>query len=442
LLALAGLGATAPLSAFAELGGMTVDSKGGLEVFQLNDDNYWFTLGGRLFLDQVFFDGDDNDTSGFPSGSHIRRARVTLKGGVGDNWVYKMDLDFSDLPGVPARTSFGEAFLGYTGCPNLWFAIGQISVPMGLENWQSANDLPFMEMSLASQAFSPDQALGLYAEWHGQMFTAAGAIFHPGSGTNQGLYSSSSVGFAQIVNTTGIPGSDPLGAGARITFSPVHNDFTVYHAGISTRYVDLHDTQNNFNFISGMELQARQTPVLFTGIPFNSSNHYDVWGFELAGRWGSFVAQGEYIFANVDRPNFFAVTDPRFPGGDLDYHGFYVMASYVLTGEIKEYDFNTGTFGWVHPQSRKGAWEVLARYDYVNLLDGSIIPSDTSNFSGDVARPVIDTLNDMTGGAHGVTVGLNWYVNERVRFMANYVRMDLPIDIDLNVFGFRAQVSW
>jgi len=441
LLALAGLGAVASGPTLA--GGMTVDSKGGLEVFELDDPNYWFKVGGRLFVDQAFFDGNESD-SGFPSGSQIRSARVTLKGGVGAGWIYKMDLDFQDLAsfngatfawqGSGGRSRFGEVFLGYAGCKDWWAALGQVSVPFGLEGWANPSDLSFMELALPSDAFSHDYVIGLYGEWHGSMFTAAGTVYHPGAGSTQGL------GATDTAPAT-MPGSDPLGAGARITFSPVHNDHTVYHAGISARYENEHDTQNQFNYIAGLEVHTRQTPVLFTNIPANSVKSHHVWGFELAGRWGPFILQGEYMLAGVNRDASFPADDPRLPGGNLDYHGYYVAATYVLTGETKEYDFETGTFGRVHPNSRKGAWEIGVRHSYINLIDNQTLAVSDTPYGGTVYQPVRSPL-DMAGGAHSTTIGLTWWLNDNVRFLANYVRMDLPASRNIDVLGLRAQVNF
>lgn len=439
-----GLGAVASGSAYA--GGMTVDSKGGLEVFELDDTNYWFKLGGRIFIDEALFNGSHVDRSGFPSGSQIRNARLALKGGVGEKLVYKMDVDFQDLAGrldrnnpqgFAGRPRFGEVFLGYNPCPQLWFALGQISIPFGLENWASANDGLFMEMALPSSAFSPDFGIGLYGEWHGQMFTLAGAAYQPGAGTTQGL------DYTEVGPFGSLPGSDTLGLAGRITFSPIHDDYTAYHAGISARYEDFHDTQNSFNYIAGLEARARQTPVLFSNIPANSSRKHYVWGFELAGRWGPLLMQGEYMLADVKRDaDFFLGGNPENLGGNLDYHGYYVAASYVLTGEVRDYDFATGTFGGVHPKSRKGAWEVGVRHSYVKLLDNNALATvGGEDFVGTVYRPVRSPI-DMAGSAHSTTVGLTWWVNDNVRLMANYVRADLPADRDPDIIAFRGQVTW
>lgn len=457
LLALAGLGAVASAPAFAD--NMTVDSRGGLEVFQSSSKDYWFRFGGRLMFDQAWFDVGDNQP-GFPSGAQIRNARVSLKGGVGEHWVYKLDVDFIDAAGINGRSRFGEAWLGYDACDAFFFALGQVSVPFGLENWGSSSDTAFMELSMPSNAFAPDYGLGLYAEWHGQIITAAGAIYHPGgAGSKQtgDVISSPAIDPAliSVTNPLGhVPGSgrfgsaagsDTLGAAARFTFSPVHDNFTVYHAGISGRYEDRHNEANGFDYFTGFEVRSRQTPVLFTNIPPNSVKDIQVYGAELAGRWGPMILQGEYMWARANRDDIYPVNDLRNPAGDQKYHGYYVEASYVLTGETKEYDFNSGTFGAVHPKCRGGAWEILARHSYVNLLDNQQLASNPYFFYVDYPQ----TFNsnyvegaDIVGSSHATTVGLTWWVNDNVRFLANYNRTSLPADSSISILGLRGQVIW
>ncbi len=449
LLALAGLGAIASGPAFAD--SMTVDSRGGLEVFQNNSTDYWFRFGGRLMFDQAWFDVGDTGT-GFPSGAQIRNARISLKGGVGAHWVYKLDVDFLDSAGNGGLSRFGEAWLGYDACEAFFFAVGQISVPFGLENWASSSDSYLMELSLPSNAFAPDYGLGLYAEWHGQVITAAGAIYHPGgAGTRQtGDVIASPAIIAGVVQPGdgpfgSAPGSDTLGAALRMTFSPIHDNYTVYHLGASGRYEDRHNEANGFDYFTGMEIRARQTPVLFTNLPPNSVKDAQVYGLELAGRWGPLILQGEYMWARANRDDIYPVGDQRNPAGDQKYHGYYVEGSYVLTGETKEYDFNSGTFGAVHPKCKTGAWELVARHSYVNLLDNQglgsnpyffFVDAPTNNFTNFV------DITDIVGSAHATTVGLTWWVNDNVRFLANYNRTSLPADFSISILGLRAQVIW
>ncbi len=450
LLALAGLSAVA--SGPASAAGMTVDSKGGLEVFSLDDSDYWFKLGGRIFVDQAFFDTNDNSIYPFPSGADIRSARLNMKGGVGNHWVYKLELNFvdgeyTDDLASPGLSKFGEVFIGYAVCDDLFFSAGQISVPFGLENWASASDLPFMEMSVASDAFAPYYGIGLYGEWHGDFFTFAATAYHPGgAGTIQKGDVISTAAFVPGAGPDGsAPGSDPWGVGGRLTFAPVHDDFTVYHGGVSYRYESMNPYANSFNYIAGLEVRSRQTPDIFTNIPPNSTTENNqVWGLELAGRWGPFILQGEYMHADVSRDDVFIVNYVNVGGGDLDFYGYYVEATYVLTGETREYDFDTGTFGRVHPSCRNGAWELGVRYSYVDLIDNqafatvAFIDPDVP-FNDPTAAVVSDAI---VGAVHSTTIGLTWWVSDNVRFLANYSRMDLPNNSDANALGFRAQVNW
>lgn len=459
--------AIAGLAAFgttAHAASMTVDSNGGLSVFELNNTNYWFKITGRVFIDEAMFDGNDQNRSGFPSGSRIRASRIGLKGGVGNDWVYKLDVDFFDLAGNPGRTRLGEAFVGYNACEDLWFAVGQVSIPFGLESWANFSEIPFMEVSLTSSAFSPDYGIGLYGEWHGTMFTVAGALYQNPAGSYQygdvllvqpgaGVIGGVASGVGPIGSA---PGSDTLGIGGRITFAPIYDEYTVYHFGLDGRYEKLHENANFFQYVAAMELRARQTPVLFTNIPANSVKSDSVYAVEAAARWGSFIVQGEYMWANAKRDaNYFLASsspagtpplvDPRFPGGSFDYNGWYVAVSYVLTGEVKDYDFDSGTFGRVHPCSSKGAWEILARYGAVDLTGNSfLLTAPYQTFADPQANNVPTDVqpNDMVGSAHSATIGLTWWVNDNVRFLANYVRTDLPEDRDIDIFGLRAQVNW
>lgn len=472
-LALAGLGAVASGNALAA--SMTVDSNGGLEVFELDDQGYWFKLGGRLLVDTAIFEGGENERSKFPSGSHIRQARITMKGGVGNNWVYKVDIDHYDAANReasnPGRAEFGEAFIAYNGCRDIWVAFGQVSVPYSLEGWASFNTTTFMENANPINAFAPDYGIGLYAEWHNDMFTLAGALVHPRAGFRQtGDVLSTNPNAAAGVLGAGPNGSDPgsdvISFGGRLTFSPVHDDYTVYHLGGSYRYQNVHDNANRVNFQTGLEARARQTPEIFTNIPPNSVQNYQVVGGELAGRWGPLMVSGEFVHATVEREGAFPVADdPRNPGDDLTYYGFYVAASYVLTGETKEYDFVSGTFGRVHPKSHKGAWEIAARHSYTKLLDKREfnqfpVPWDTPNVfapgafanGGGIlnANMPPQDVNDIVGNTHSTTLGVTYWVNDNVRLMANYVRTNFGTvrnpfqtnDVDINAFAFRANVNW
>jgi phosphate-selective porin OprO/OprP len=113
------------------------------------------------------------------------------------------------------------------------------------------------------------------------------------------------------------------------------------------------------------------------------------------------------------------------------FSGGYVQLSYILTGESRGYDKRIGTlsrdyfagkgpftnawFTWDedrhHINWGWGAWELAARYSYLNLNDGE----GATRIQGGV-------LNGFTGG-------LNWYLNNALKIQFEYVydqRSDVP----------------
>ncbi|MGI9592632.1 MAG: porin [Myxococcota bacterium] len=95
---------------------------------------------------------------------------------------------------------------------------------------------------------------------------------------------------------------------------------------------------------------------------------------------------------------------------DLHFWGLYAYASYFLTGEHRPYELGKGRFGRLKPKKNFnpfkggwGAWEIAARYSYLDL--------DDRNIRG-------GTLWD-------VTAALNWYLYPNFRWMLNYVHGDV-----------------
>ena len=80
--------------------------------------------------------------------------------------------------------------------------------------------------------------------------------------------------------------------------------------------------------------------------------------------------------------------------------------SWLVTGESRPYSAKKGTFSRVKPNKpfslKNGGWgalEVAARYSALDLNDGAI----------------------QGGEIEDITLGVNWYLNNNTRLMANYI---------------------
>ena len=130
-----------------------------------------------------------------------------------------------------------------------------------------------------------------------------------------------------------------------------------------------------------------------------AGDQVDLVGLEAAWVNGPLSLQGEYMMADADRLG---------GSSDVDFDGYYVQASYFLTGEHRNYKASEAAFSRIKPKENynaaggPGAWEVKARYSGLDLSD-----------------------SDITGGKlNDTTAGMNWYLNPNTKIMWDYVHAD------------------
>lgn len=447
-LVLAGLGAIVSSNAMAE---MQLSTKGGLRVYDPSSPCYWFCLNGRLDLDEVLYSGTYQDRQkNYPSSANIRRAVLAFGGGVGDCLSYNLSFDFGrsetvfNVAGFSVSSSnhtlVQEAWLGYSG---LWegalLRVGQFTPLSTMDfsgNDGTGNGQMFLESALATTIFNVPSYLNtnsramkglgiiLNTQWYDTV-TASATIYQPPVGSQ---------------NSYNDPNrSDRLGEALRLTYSPVHSCDQVFHLGALGRYQSLNHTnaggtsesiRNNLFFgppevisrnytgqlrtLNG--LIADSDPNLLNAGMMRAKSYAQAAGEALA-ICGPLTLQGEYQHVTVHRkPESLTLNrgDTLVRAGNVKFHGWHAQGGYVLTGESRSYDFATGTLGGIKPCGSWGAWEVVARYSYVTLMD-----------------------KDVYGGAaHNVTAGLNWYVNDNVRLAFNYIRTNLnPTNTALDLAG-------
>ena len=354
----------------------------------------------RLHLDAaVFAEGDDIEAAVGESDNGIEVRRFFLELGAFILWTveFNFQFDFAEQPDVR------DLYAGFVVPFAFWLRVGHIREPFGLEMMTSSNDITFMERSLGS-AFAPNRNLGV--------------LLHRRFGPKRRLYTA----FGIFEDTPSNPNfdemRDALGEGnyaltGRMTGLPFISEDgrELFHMGAAVSYrIPSDDT---LRFRSRPESHLAQVYV-DTG-SFDADHEVRL-GLEAATVLGSLSLQSEFM---VD------VASGTMAFDDRVFAGFYGMASYVITGENRLYREQIGAFGRIYPDNPFplegwGAWEVAARYSYLNL--------DSEDVQG--------------GELHDWTLGVNWYLNHYSRVMFNYV-LSHPEGLDnAHIFQLRLQFTF
>ena len=360
--------------------------------FYSADKAFQLRVGGRIMLDAAFMDADRDleDAFGkdeFDNLYEFRRARLFMEGTIYENVHYKAQYDFAGQ-----EVEFKDMYIN-VDADFAEFKIGNFKEPFSLEELTSSKYITFMERGLPN-VFAPSRSVGL--QIHGEAVEKklnwrAGWFWGPAP---EGMIDSAFT--------------------ARIAFAPIFEnkgeELLHFGAAISIRDPD------------SKEVRYRQRPEVHTTTRLvDTGTIMDVKGITLVGLeaayvTGPFSAQAEVMWASVDSK----------AAGDPTYMGFYVYVSYWLTGEHRVY--KDGEFDRVKPKENfgnggSGAWEVRARYSYLDLNDGDVDGGELSDF----------------------TLGVNWHLNPATRVMLEYVFANVKdgaLDANLGALQLRFQVDF
>jgi phosphate-selective porin OprO/OprP len=363
---------------------VTVGKKG-LEV-KSGDGNFSAAIGGRLHVEAMSHRNDEDLTKSATDGTDIRRARIYLKGQASKDWKYIIEADLAGNS-VSMKDVFGE----YEGIENWVFTFGNQKHAMSMEVQESSNDIMFTERGLTYALTTPyfDRAIGLNAKVMGDTWNVQGGIY--GDQFTPEKDGNVDEGYGYAIRGTWNPVWDEA-AGKMIHLGA---NYGVRHVSDDTNEIS-GTGKGDFSYetTNGSNLKLLDTP----NIP--GFEQVNVGVLEFAAMYGPLSFQAEYVKADVEG------TD------DYDFDAWYANVGYTLTGETRQYKPTDGEFKRLKPKNdfnlKKGtwgAWEVAARYDELDLNDGSIAG----------------------GEGKRATLALNWYLNYNFRIMADYSRI---FDID------------
>jgi len=344
---------------------------------------------GRLHLDAGWH---DEDVTKFGDGFAARRARMGLQGRLAANWSFVIEYDFAENGTTANDVMLSGKFFG--GSLNL----GQFKVPVGLNELTSSNHITFIERSAASTAMVDSRRIGVGYEYHAGQFGIQSMVFGRAMGGKQ-------------------DGDMPMGIGGRVYANPIKDENMLIHLGASAAYENRKD-YNTLRYRERPEARAdADVRLIDTGTITDVDDTLKA-GLELALVFGPFSMEAEYLMADINRET----------GEEPTFKGYHVQAGCFLTGETRGY--RNGVFRGIKPKNNWGAFEAAARWSCVDLNDDGF---------------------DGSGKQENLTLGLNYYAAGNVRFMANYIMVDVtdrdPSKIaggedSPNIFLLRAQYNF
>ncbi len=409
---------------------------GGMKLKSDNGNSFQF--GGRLQLD---YDDWDFDEAGDGSDSKWRRTRITAKGTVKKDWAYHLTINVSD-EGIDERNGTADintGFFRYDGFKPMSIWVGKFKEPFSMERLASSNAISAIERGMM---------LDVINEGHGHPHTAGVMLsgYHADMGNLNwafGVFDD---------NEKDADGDINFAYTGRIAAAPRINDNSFFHLGAaySERERDgsesgAYTVRTRFN-VNGSNVR----PTLAT-LP--SGDDISQWGLEGAFVTGPFSLQAEYVDLEVDGGTSFNQKEDveftvRVDGedyditvgerdieplrrySDLEADGYYIQGAWTITGEQRGYKNKGGYFGGIKPKGPLGAWELVARYEEIDVEYGGIIGTGEDRADREAEK---------------MLVGLNWYVNNNVRFMLNYIDADtegLTNNIDGDAISLRAQYAF
>ena len=374
------------------------------------------------------------------NGTGFRRARFAVNGKVAEFTLYQLEVDFA----TAGRPSFFDNYVEQGNIPFFGdVRIGQYLQPFSVDAMSGFRNLPFLERSLPFLAFVPFRRVGIMASngTEDDMTHWAYSLFRTGG------YNNAPLGDSRFGTDFGDIGGYSFST--RVTHLLYYDEYAedryLWHVGAAYDFSQLGANDATGSGTPGNAgspqpfYQARTTPEFGPlgypelSSPFGSAvngtpsfvdtgryqaNYFQLFGLETVYQSGPFSAQAEYMGTSVDSV-----------AGTVFYQGAYGEVMYRLTGEHRAYDKklaalknpvpftdfiplkSDGIRGW-------GAWEVAARWSFVDLrnpskLDGHYYNSVTNKFD--------TTSNAGNGTLNDLTIGTTWFLNAHTKVQFNYI---------------------
>ena len=390
------------------------------------DDRYTFSPRAVVQLDAAHYDqqsraaatdfrrgsvgaANNRDTAAaqdLSDGAYFRRSRFGFEGTFERDFSYRLMLELAGS-GTEGPARINDAWVSYTGLAPWTVQIGAFSPPANMADGTSVEDLLFAERpavaELSRTLAGADGRIGVGVRYDAQRGMAA--LTGTGRTVNDAEVFDSQ--FAMVGRTSWLAFTD-------------ESTYNV-HLGASLTYVLTPPDAGNTAGTARYALRLRERPEIrvdsarLIDSGAIDAAHASVIGGEFGANWRSLLLQGEYFAFD------FAKRKPITPH-DLEFSGWYLEGSWVITGEMHRYNVRSGAFQSPRPtrlfaplQDGWGAWELAVRYSHANLNDNPGV------------RGQALALGGIRGGEQNIwSLGLNGYLTPNVRVMFSY--LDVSVD--------------
>lgn len=351
-------------------------------------------IGGRWGW-EIFVDTPLNSE---PDGADLtlRRAKAKYVRNFGNHWRLKLTGDYTQGGGLEPS----DNYLSYNGWKRTLLTLGVSDPAFSLESVSQSSALTFMERALPVAALSERKSVSV-------SFLRRS----PNSILNASLI---------VTNVSEDDLSeDGQGVVLHYVYSPIETgDGESIHLGGSFSY-RINVSENNTQFRTRPEIATVDDYYVDTGSVANADRVGRL-SLEASQVMGRFSWQSELLTARVYRDG----TDP------VDFWGAYAFASWFLTRDSRNYNVGSGSYEQVRIRSPffkggPGAFELAFRVSLIDLTDQDVIGGKQKNLS----------------------IGLNWYLNQKLRLMTNLTKV---LDVDRpgsefdgqNPLIFSLRVQW
>jgi len=279
---------------------------------------------------------------------------------------------------------------------NMTLSVGKQKEPISMERVTGMTNLPMQERTTVSDAFMPSRNFGAVLSGRAldERVTWAGGIFNNFIDSGESI---SDTPTALVGRTTWLPfiSADQS--------SLVHVGFGFRHSNgkLGARF----SSRPEFNKSPVFVDTGRST---VSGMI--DADSIDTYNLEASWRRGPYWLASEYVSTRVDSPTY----------GDLNFSGYHITGSWIVSGEMRDYNRKNGIFRPVPVakdvnQGGWGAWELSTRWSSIDLQDRGIDGGKVDILSFGVnwwLTPVFNVnlnyrfINNQTNGLSGDSSGV------------------------------------